>query len=209
MLMGVIMANVLTMNVCERDGSVVALDFSQLRHLLVAGGSAAERTAFFASMRNQVAQSNPNAAVWTISDCCDGAQYDLIEVLREVKRRCDLREAPHDNDGEAICPMIVLIEDASSLMKHDMGFLVEILGAIARLGESVAVHLVVGAGDTWRSGLPPQLLQALPSRAVFRCENPEGYRIALGRTVKTPPSAFEFYFVCGGGRTKRYGILRK
>lgn len=188
-------APALSMFLKERGGRQTEIDFRETRNLLVAGGSAEDRQQFFASLRSQL-------AAYPFQDVrCDDfelGEYDLIDIthaaLDMYKSTALAGNPPQDR--------FVVIEDLVPLMKGDAGFFNEAVQTLTVMSDRTRFHVVAGLGDTWRGTLADNLLAAFDARIAFRCENAQGFRVVLGRTVKNPPGRGEFYCVVKGGRTR-------
>ena len=179
----------------ERGGQTAGIDFSSVANLLVAGGSAADRQTIFDAVSRQV----PPDRVYTIGrDDIDGAEYDLIDITRIAL--ADYKRT--DSTDAALQERFVIIEDLAPLLKADEGFFTESVLSLAVMADRARLHVIAGLGDTWRSALSENLRNAFAGRVAFRCENAQGYRVVLGRTVKNPPQRGEFYYVEKDGRTR-------
>lgn len=179
----------------ERGGQTAEIDFTSVSNLLVAGGDAADRQTIFDRVTRQV----PPDQVYTIgSDDIDGAEYDLIDITRIAL--ADYKRA--DSTGAALQERFVIIEDLAPLLKSDEGFFAESVLSLAVMADRTRLYVIAGLGDTWRSALSENLRNAFAGRLAFRCENAQGYRVVLGRTVKNPPQRGEFYYVEKDGRTR-------
>ena len=184
----------------ERGGQAAGIDFSSVANLLVAGGSAADRQTIFDAVTRQI----PSDRVYTIgSDDIDGAEYDLVDITRIALD--DYKRAGESN--AALQERFVIIEDLAPLIKADEGFFTESVLSLAVMADRTRLHVIAGLGDTWRSALSENLRNAFAGRVAFRCENAQGYRVVLGRTVKNPPQRGEFYYVEKDGRTRLCSLI--
>ena len=184
----------------ERGGQTAGIDFASVANLLVAGGSAADRQTIFDAVSRQVSPDR----VYTIGrDDIDGAEYDLIDITRIAIDDYKRAEAT----AVALQERFVIIEDLAPLLKADEGFFTESVLSLAMMADRTRLHVIAGLGDTWRSALPENLRNAFAGRIAFRCENAQGYRVVLGRTVKNPPQRGEFYYVEKEGRTRLCSLV--
>ena len=184
----------------ERGGQTAGIDFASVANLLVAGGSAADRQTIFDAVSRQV----PPDRLYTIgSDDIDGAEYDLIDITRIAL--ADYKRT--DSTDAALQERFVIIEDLAPLLKADDEFFTESVLSLAVMADRTRLHVIAGLGDTWRSALSENLRNAFAGRIAFRCENAQGYRVVLGRTVKNPPQRGEFYYVEKDGRTRLCSLV--
>jgi len=190
----------LTMRLKERSGQQAEIDFRSVRNLLVAGGSAADRQSFFVSLRSQLV-----GCQFQVVRCDDyeSGEYDLIDITREA---LDVYKSAAPS-GTPPPDRFVLIEDLAPLMKGDADFFNEAVLTLAVIADRTRFHVVAGLGDTWRGTLADSLLAEFDARVAFRCENAQGYRYVLGRTVKNPPGSGEFFCVVKDGRTRICSLL--